>query len=495
MDRSSGILLHISSLPSKYGIGSLGDEAYKFVNFLKECHVKIWQILPLNITSVGNSPYQSVSSNAFNPFFIDLEYLYQDKLLTKDELDTALNEDEFVNYDFLIKTRILLLKKAYQRFNTNNNSFKKFVKEGKYDDYAAYMVLKDLNNNEPWYNWDKEYKIYKKSTIETFIKNNKYDIEFYIWLQYTFINQYNKLKEYANNLGIKIFGDLPIYLSYDSSDVWANNDLFLLDHKKNPKLVAGCPPDYFSTDGQLWGNPIYNYKKMKSNNYIWLSNRIKEQFNIYDIIRIDHFRGFEEYYAIPYGMPNAKIGKWYKGPGFDLFKDKKNLNIVAEDLGTIDDKVKLLLKKCGYPGMKVLQFAFDGNLNNSYLPSNYNQNCVCYTGTHDNTTLYQYVIDLNNFQLKTLFERLKYEALKLKIDVNLENPIEVCNTIIKLAFASISNVVIIPMQDFIYQDGSYRMNTPSTLSNKNWAYRLNLRYLNGDLKEKIKNLNLEFKRY
>lgn len=379
----TGILLPISSLPSNYGIGGFGKSAYKFIDFLKETNQTCWQILPLNPTSYGDSPYQSPSSLAGNPYFIDLDLLYQDKLLTKDELKENINKSKNVDYGWLFNTRFNVLRKAFNRF-VKNDDYYEFLKRSDYwlNDYAKFMALKEKNNYKDWLNWD-------------VLDVNEEDLEFWYFIQYLFDKQWNDVLKYAHNNGITIIGDMPIYVALDSVDVWMNKSDFLLDKDNYPTLVAGCPPDGFSPDGQLWGNPIYNWEKMKQDNFSWWIKRIKRHLELYDIIRIDHFRGFAGYYAIPYGDATARYGAWHSAPGKELFKTVNetfnDAKIIAEDLGFITPDVRELLEFTGYPGMKILQFAFYDE-DAEFLPRMYKtSNCVVYTGSHDADCTYTWI--------------------------------------------------------------------------------------------------------
>lgn len=322
------------------------------------------------------------------------------------EYNLKIENPKVVDYNFLFNTKLNILNIAFKRFSIDNK-FLKFVEDGEYKDFAVFMTLKKLNNYQPWYNWNNEFQEWTQELEDYIISNYKDDYLFFVWTQYEFLEQWNKLHNYAKINGINIIGDMPLYVSYDSVEVWKHKELFLLDKNKKPTLVAGCPPDCFSEDGQLWGNPIYDWRYMQKTNYSWWNQRIKSAFNLYDILRIDHFRGFDKYYAIPYGDLTAKGGWWEEGPSFDFFKDKLNLNIVAEDLGLIDDGVRELMRKVNYPGMKVLEFAFDGNKDNDHKPSNFKENVVVYTGTHDNMPLYQYILDLDENNLEIFKNDLK----------------------------------------------------------------------------------------
>lgn len=471
--RFSGVLMHLSSLPSPYGIGTLGQEAYEFVDILKASHVKVWQMLPLSVTSYGDSPYQSPSSRGLNYYFIDLRVLTEKGLLKQEEyqhLDFG-NDPLHVDYGKMFTVRLPLLKKAFSRFDFHDPSFKAFEKKGDYRDFAFYMTLKEMNSFSAWYTWPKEYRNYTKELEEKILQERPITYLFYVWTQFEFLSEFHQLKSYCHQNGISLMGDMPIYLSLDSVEAYKYPDLFQFDEKHNPTVVAGVPPDYFSKDGQLWGNPLYDWENMKKDGYSWFSDRIKRNLELFDLLRIDHFRAFADYYAIPYGRENARVGKWMKGPGMDLFRDKRELPIIAEDLGDIDDLVRKLLKDSGYPGMKVLEFAFDGKEKNEHLPSNSTANSVCYTGTHDNMPLLGYLEGLTKEELETLKTGLKKQCKEFLVDFQDESLVDLVRTMDTLCLASNSNGAILPLQDILVQGKESRMNTPSSTGN-NWTYRI-----------------------
>lgn len=454
--RTSGILMPVFSLSSKGGIGTLGKEAYNFVDFLEKSGQSWWQILPLNPTNFGDSPYQSFSSYAGNPYFIDPEILIEDGLLTSEEFasfDFGDNPNE-IDYEKLYNNRFKMLEIAFSRFNRNEEYYK-FCKNNSYwlDNYVRFMALKSENNNNVWNKWDKE-------TAE----NNKTS-EFHRFIQFKFSEQWFALKKYANEKGIGIIGDIPIYVAFDSADVWSEPELFQLDKDMNPTSVAGCPPDAFAEDGQLWGNPLYNWKKMKADGYLWWKKRLGYALKLYDKVRIDHFRGFESYWSVPFGDNTAKGGKWVKGPDISLFKELKkefgeDVPIIAEDLGFLTPKIHLMLKRCGFPGMKVLQFAFSDDEDSEYLPHNYNKNCVVYTGTHDNDTVIGWSETLPESDLKRAKEYLN------------ANDNEGINwSMIRAAMMSVADTCILTMQDLISLGNEGRINVPSTLGD-NWKWRI-----------------------
>ncbi len=486
--RQAGILLHISSLPAKYGIGTLGKEAYKFIDFLHESNQKIWQILPIGPTTYGDSPYSSTSSFAFNPYFIDLELLVLDGLISKTDLPD-INISREVDYNYLFNTKFNVLHKAFLNRDIYKDEFNDFIKKEAYwlDDFALFNLLKHEHENRPWNEWYDDFRYKKESAIE-WVKNEFKDkILEEKFIQFLFVKQWKNLKSYANKKGIEIMGDMPIYCSYDSADVWSCPSNFLLGDYLLPLCVAGCPPDGFSPTGQLWGNPIYNYKKMKENNYSWWVKRIKHQLEMFDILRIDHFRGFAAYYRIPFGSIDAVNGRWEEGPGYDLFKIIKkncpNSKIVAENLGFLTDDVFDLLKKCGYPGMNIFQFELGDGIKNIPLKKKYKQNNIFYSGTHDNQTIMSFYLELNPNN-KKLVDKLCnigiYDRPNLKI-------IEFC-------YNTNCDYAIIPFQDFLgLTDKNGRMNTPSTVGN-NWKFRTYKEDFSFDLKEYIKNITIKYNR-
>ncbi len=469
--RASGILMPVFSLPSPYGIGTLGRNAFEFVDFLVEAGQKYWQILPISPTNFGDSPYQSFSSFAGNPYFIDLDILCEKGLLLKNEIEAADFGDDSsaVDYEKLYKNRFDILKIAADRFfRVESPEFKSFCEENSdwLLDYALFMAIKDDNNGRSFTDWAKNIKFRDSKALQNEKKRLKSEIDFYCFLQFEFFSQWQKLKDYANQNGIKIIGDMPFYVAFDSAEVWAEPEQFDLDSRYNPISVAGVPPDAFCDEGQLWGSPIYNwdYMKRQSPPYEWWCRRIAHALRIYDILRIDHFRGFESYYAIPFGSENAKTGAWKKGPGLELFKAAetwygKPLPIIAEDLGLLTPAVKRLLKKSGFPGMKVLQFAFSGD-DSDYLPHNYDKNCIVYTGTHDNDTILGWGETADSCELE---RALAY--------MNIDKTHSLNWSMIKLALASVADTAIICMPDLLGLSSEARINTPATLGG-NWKWRI-----------------------
>lgn len=483
--RQAGILLHISSLPNQYGIGTLGKEAYDFVDFLVKSKQKLWQVLPICPTSFGDSPYQTTGSFGGNPYFIDFDLLKEEGLLKEEDYEYLKTSNSKIDYGFLYETRYIVLKKAYDNFKSiKDDDFNKFINEESYwlNDFALLSSIKKKFNGSSWLYWPKEYRYKEKDIIDNFILENKEEIEFQQFIQYKFYQQWKKIKSYANEKGIKIIGDLPIYVSLDSADVWSNPKNYQLNEDLVPKKVAGVPPDAFSDVGQLWGNPLYDYKEMKKDNYKWWVIRIKHALNNFDIVRIDHFRGFEAYWAIPYGEETAINGKWVKGPGYELFKTIENelnikgeFRIIAEDLGFLTEEVHKLLKKTGYPGMKILEFAFDPENDNDYMPYNIGENSIVYPGTHDNMTIKGWYLEGID------------EETRLYVDQYLEihHINDVVPRVIRAALNTKAHTVIVQMQDYLELDNSARMNEPST-TGKNWVWRLEKEDLNEYTSERIR---------
>ena len=468
--RKSGILMPVFSLSSNYGIGTLGKAGENFIDFLKKAGQSYWQILPLNPTNYGDSPYQSFSSSAGNPYFIDLDPLCEEELLFKEEYENIDFGDNPLSVDYgkLYENRLDILYIAFSRFK-ENEEYRKFVEKEDYwlREYALFMALKDAFGGAAWYTWDDDLKFRKKAALKEAESKYKDRINFHKFVQFKFFEQWLRIKNYANSSGIEIICDMPIYVAHDSADVWSNTNCFDLDKNLNPKSVAGTPPDAFSKDGQLWGSPLYrwNYMAKEDKPYSFWINRMKSAFQIYDIVRIDHFRGFESYYAIKFGAETAKDGVWKKGPSMKLFRALKkefgeSLPIIAEDLGFLTPQVKKLLKDSGFPGMKVLQFAFDSREESDYLPHNYNKNCIVYTGTHDNDTIMGWI---KSAPPEDVAFAEKYLGAKAESGFNW--------ALIKAAMMSVADTAILMMPDFIGLSGSGRINTPSTLGD-NWKWRI-----------------------
>ena len=487
--RSSGILLHISSLPSDYGIGTMGKEAYKFVDFLKSAKQRCWQILPVGPTSYGDSPYQSFSTNAGNPYFIDFDILAEEGLLKKTDYASLKwgDNNKYVDYELIYNNRFKVLRKAFINFkNSDLTDFNKFLHENEnwISNYALFMSIKDDNDGKSWLEWDEKLRKRDSHALWEFKSTHEDDVMFWEFLQFKFFEQWNKLKKYANENGISIIGDIPIYVALDSAEVWVYPDLFELDENLLPTAVAGCPPDAFSPTGQLWGNPLYNWSRHRELGYEWWINRIHSATSLYDIVRIDHFRGFEGFYAIPYGDKTAEGGEWRKGPGIDLFNAVKkklgDLPIIAEDLGFLTEDVHRLLKESGFPGMKVLEFAFDPREESNYLPHTYTSNSVVYVGTHDNDTIKGWLIELDKDTV---------DFCKKYLDT--EN--DIVWKMIKTTMASVSDTAIIQMQDYLELGSEARMNIPSTLGG-NWQWRMGERDATKKLAAKIADITRTYGR-
>lgn len=483
--RKQGILLPISSIPSKYGIGTFGKESYAFVDFLKKAGQKLWQILPLGPTGYGDSPYQSFSTFAGNPYYIDLEDLIEDGYLTKEECDSFDfgSNEHYVDYDKVYAARLVVLRMAYERAKASEleqgEEYQLFVQKNSHwlEDYALYMAVKKDFQGKIFLEWDEDIRLRKEEALEKYKSELAEDIAFYKFEQYLFAKQWKALKQYANEGGIEIVGDIPIYVAFDSADTWANPELFLLDEAGEPIGVAGCPPDAFSETGQLWGNPLYRWEYHKETGYAWWMQRIAHCYELYDVVRIDHFRGFDEYWFVPYGDPTAERGHWEKGPGYDLFRTMKetlgNKKVIAEDLGFLTDSVIELVKRTGYPGMKILQFAFDAWQDNSYLPHNYEKNCVVYTGTHDNETTAGWIQTRSKEDREFIEKYLnRYEEKELTWEL------------VRLAVSSVADTAIIPMQDYLELGNEARINMPSSLGN-NWKWRMDKNALSDELADKI----------
>ena len=474
MERTAGILMPISSLPGKYGIGCFNLKAYEFVDFLRDAGQKYWQILPIHPTSYGDSPYQSFSTFAGNPYFIDLEALIAEGVLSKAECDSVFfgDEEDDINYAALYDSRKILLTMAYERSRISENpEYQKFVADNHWwlDDYALFMALKDFFNGQCWYEWPEDIRLRYDYAMDYYRRELYFDIEYQMYLQFKFFQQYGWLKNYANSQGVKIIGDIPIYVAMDSADTWSHPELFQLDERNMPTAVAGCPPDGFSATGQLWGNPLYRWDYHRETGYDWWLTRLWYVYQLYDVTRIDHFRGFDEYYSIPYGHSTAEHGHWEKGPGIELFRRAEEVlgwhEVIAEDLGFVTDSVRQLVRDSGFPGMKVLQFAFDSRDTGSardYLPHNYTENAVVYTGTHDNDTTIGWFEAVTDEDWNLARE---YLCDFYTPDEEMDQPF------VALALQSIARMCIIPMQDYLGLGTEARMNTPSTIG-CNWRWRM-----------------------
>ena len=482
--RSCGILMHISSLPSPYGIGTFGKEAEHFADWLRDAGQKYWQVLPIGPTGYGDSPYQPFSSFAGNPLLIDLDELVENGFLTRKAVEEADYgaDPSYVDFDKVNKCKMALLREAFAGF-TDDVGYTSFVMDEQdwLDDYALFTALKEKFGGKPWTMWDEDIKMREPETMKRWQEELKHEIKFVKFVQYIFFRQWDRFHRYCNKNGIQIIGDIPIYVSPDSADVWAQPELFELDEQRNPKRVAGVPPDYFSKTGQLWGNPLYNWEEMRKTGYKWWLKRIGKSQENYDMLRIDHFRAFDTYYAIPAGHQTAEHGTWEQGPGMELFNAIKNdlgeVNIIAEDLGDIFDSVKVLLKDTGFPGMRVLQFGFNpDNTDNDHLPHNYPENCCAYTGTHDNATIMQWYREADP---KTRAMAKRY------LKPNLFEKFNMC--CIRTVYASPAKLAIVPMQDILGLGKEGRMNVPSTLGG-NWNWRMLPGKLSAATAEKLRDL-------
>lgn len=470
-DRSAGILMPISSLPSPYGIGTFGESAYDFVDHLVAARQKFWQVLPLGPTSFGDSPYASFSAFAGNPYFIDLDILVEEGLLDREYVNSFMwnLEEQYVDYGLIYNSRFEVLRTAFTNSNhEESEKYKAFLRENEYwlEGYCLYSACKNKFEGTSWTDWESEIKYRDEQSIQELKEELKDDIEFYKFVQYKFYEQWNQLKEYANEKEIEIIGDIPLYVAMDSADVWQHTELFQLDEELNPTKVAGVPPDVFSETGQRWGNPLYDWKKLEAEDFSWWRKRMEHSARLYDVIRIDHFIGMVKYYAIPAEDEDARNGTWEKGPGMKLIKamnesieDKK---IIAEDLGVQMPEVIKVLEKSGYPGMKVLEFAFDGNRRNDHLPYYWTQNTVAYGGTHDNDTLMGYFTGLQYWELGYIREYMECR------DGSIEDLVD---KIFKTAYASVADLVIFQMQDVLKIGNIGRMNLPSSMGT-NWRWRM-----------------------
>lgn len=467
--RSCGVLLPLFSLPSEHGIGTLGRAAYEFADFLAEAGQSWWQILPVGPAGSGDSPYQSFSSFAGNAYFIDLDMLVGDGLLTKSEVNAIKwgGSAETVDYGALRKNRMPILRIAARRGLARKDAdFEAFCRDNArwLSDFALYMALKEHFNGSAWYEWPEDIRLHRIGAVEKYFRELHEDVKFFSYVQYLFYSQWNALRAYAREKGIGIIGDMPIYVALDSADVWAEPEFFLLDEQNVPVEVAGVPPDYFSADGQLWGNPLYDWDAMRRDGYGWWIRRVDGASKLYDALRIDHFRAFESYWAVPNGAESAKQGRWRSGPGMDLVGRLtswfNNVRFIAEDLGVLTPEVHKLLADSGLPGMKVLEFAFDPDSLSDYLPHRYNENCICYAGTHDNNTLRGWI---DEEKPETLAFAREY--------LGIENNADLADAMLRGGMRSKAELFIAQMQDHLGLGGGARMNTPGTVGG-NWAWRM-----------------------
>ena len=494
--RKSGILMHITSLPGRYGIGTMGKSAFDFVDFLEKSGQQCWQILPLTPTGYGDSPYQSNSAYAGNPYLIDLDLLIEEGLLTDEDVmgrDWCETPDR-VDFGRQYNNKLSVLRLAYARFE-GGAEFDAFLDEQSawLPDFALFMALKDENSGAAWNTWEDGLKFRKTRALKAAQKRLSEEIRFYCFVQYIFYKQWAALLAYAHEKGIEIIGDVPIYVPYDSVEVWCEPGLFQLDKTLTPTAVAGCPPDGFSEDGQLWGNPLYNWKKIQKQDFAWWIRRMAAAGRLYDVIRLDHFRGFEAYWSIPYGDKTAKGGKWIKGPAAAFVNALKtqlpHIRFIAEDLGTLTQEVLDLRDESGYPGMKVLGFAFDGCCENDYLPHNYPTNSICYTGTHDNMTTLQWLHTASYEALDYIVEYMGLEDVADKMTQK-----ELVWSVIRTAMASVSDLCIVQMQDYLTLGKESRMNFPGTMSSDNWSWRAKPGFASDSLAERIAALTQRYGR-
>jgi len=493
-ERSSGILVHPSSFPNRFGIGDLGPSAFDFLNFLNKVGCGLWQILPLGPTGFGDSPYQSFSAFAGNPYLISPELLLQEGLLHPNDLVEEKHSPHLrVEFGNIIPWKLNLLEKSYVNFSNKHKlheEFTKFCSENDrwLDDYALFMALKEIYGGSPWTNFPDTVRTREPFEILDYRKKLKHNIDRYKFYQFLFFRQWRSIRKYAQKLGIRIVGDIPLYVAHDSADVWVNPELFQLDSKGQPRVVAGVPPDYFSPTGQLWGNPIFNWSEHKDSGFRWWIERFKQTLNLVDIIRLDHFRGFVGYWQVPAGNSTAEHGEWVQGPGIEFFDQLSkglelswNFPLIAEDLGVITEDVVELRRHLDIPGMKILQFAFSGS-ENPFLPHHYLPDCVVYTGSHDNDTT------LGWFNSAPEEEKI-FAKEYLGVDGS-----DIAWDLIRLGWASVASYAIAPIQDILHLDSSARMNFPGRIGG-NWEWRMPEDYNQDDLIERLKKINATYGRY
>ncbi|MEW6196511.1 MAG: 4-alpha-glucanotransferase [Bacteroidota bacterium] len=495
IERSAGILLHPTSLPGKFGIGDLGPSAFHFVDFLKHAGQTLWQVFPLGPTGYGDSPYQCFSAFAGNPLLISPELLFKEGLLDKNDIEHTPNYNPHkIDFGSVINYKTSLLRKAYEKFKSDKKNIdeecKEFCKANEYwlEDYALFMAAKEFQNGVQWTNWDKAIAFRTKNAVKEWEEKLSDQIKYQKFVQYYFNKQWTAVKKYANDNGIKIVGDLPIFIAYDSADLWANKELFTVREDGSLEFVAGVPPDYFSATGQLWGNPLYRWKEMEKDNFLWWQQRISKLLNMVDIIRIDHFRGFDAYWRIPGGAETAINGKWIKAPGEKLFTILKSkfpeLPIIAEDLGVITDSVIELRDKFNFPGIKILQFGFGKEGDKRFLPHNHIPNCVVHTGSHDNETTRGF-FESEKGKNSGIYQWAEKYLNYYGNDIVLE--------LIKTAYASVSNIVVIPMQDILNLGNEARMNFPGRPGG-NWTWRFTWDQVNENLASHYKELTVMYER-
>lgn len=491
--RSSGVLLHPSSLPGRFGIGSLGKESFAFIDFLVESKQTYWQLLPLGPTGYGDSPYQCFSSLAGNPNLIDLDTMVSDGYLKPEDLmDIPAFPEDQVDYSWVQFYKKQKLQTAFTRFRNNSRedfpTYEDFIRANSFwlDDYALFTAIKQHHNQVSWVDWASEYRNRDEAKLKEFMRTHRDEIEYEKYIQFLFFDQWNRVKQYANSRGVQIIGDIPIYVSFDSVEAWTRPDIFQFDEDKKPIRVAGVPPDYFSETGQLWGNPVYNWDYLRATNFEWWKERIRGNLALYDVFRIDHFRGFAAYWAVPFGNETAIDGEWLSCPGKELFTALQSefgeLPIIAEDLGLITDDVLELRDQFGFPGMKILQFAFDSDEKNNYLPHTYHSHCVVYTGTHDNNTVLGWYVGTHEENHKNVENYLGGQPAE-----------GISRALIRMSHASVADLSIIPLQDILELDASGRMNTPGTTEG-NWKWRFRREALTYELAIWLKHITRTYDR-
>ena len=512
MEREAGVLLAVSSLPSREGIGTLGKGAYDFVRFLSSAGFKVWQVLPLTPTREGNSPYSSVCATAVNPLFIDLFDLVKRGLLKENEVAPA--HSQTVDYAAVAKKKGKLLRLAFSRFDLTDDVFCSFVSKGEYAEYAAFMTLTEAFDNKPFTEWGDGFDRCDLAKVQDFVQQHLEDYLYHLFTQYIFDEEWNALKKFAAKQGVNIFGDMPIYVAMNSAEVYFHPELFLFDKNRRPVKVAGVPPDYFNSEGQLWGNPLYDWAAMKKDNYRWWRGRIERELSRFDVLRIDHFRGLDRFYAIDADATDAKHGVWMDGPGAALFEGIKHLPIVAEDLGFVDESLKKMLEEVGFPGMKVFEFGLNGDPWCEHKPANYKENVVAYTGTHDNMPFRGYLDGLTGKAFATAARDILVQATALSVPVpdsldlakegkTTQEKIERLESLSDDAFlglpaplltdlaaktllSSKARLAMVPMQDLLALGEESRMNTPALVSDQNWSWRLDPALLTEELTARLK---------
>lgn len=481
--RGAGVLLPVGSLPGPYGFGGLGAAAHRFLQFLQAAGQSYWQVLPLGPTGFGDSPYQAFSAFAGTPYAVDPDELYDQGLLTNDELQEArVPEGEDIDYAALYRGRFPLLRRAFSRFDRDTPVFRDFCEKeaGWLPDYALFMALKDRFSGLEWRRWDRDIALREPAAVERWRRELEGECAFWAFCQFQFFTQWDTLKTAAHERGIRFIGDIPIYVAPDSADVWAHRELFQLDAEGNPRDVAGVPPDDFSATGQLWGNPLYDWGRMEQDGFLWWRQRVQLCARLYDVIRIDHFIGIARYYAIPAGSDTAMAGEWRPGPGKKLTdaidQARGQARILAEDLGVLHDSVKALLQETGYPGMRVLLFGMSGDQNNPHLPHNFPRNCVCYVGTHDNETARGFCAEHPTRDLSFM---MRYLGVRRKSQLP--------RALVRAAYASVADTAVVQLQDLLGLGNRARMNTPSTLGG-NWQWRVKEEALSGELARKLREM-------